>query len=124
MTQTTTPFSRYQKLVGDARTLVTDETKDVGVRIQIGSATCENAAGARDVHDEMLKHIRASGRADIELHRTGCTGRCSREPIVGVFVPGQMPVKYEQVDRQRAHQIFTQHVLGRRSGARANARQR
>ena len=49
--------------------------------------------------DEFRKHIAASGRNDIVLHQTGCTGRCSREPIVGVIVPGQMPVKYERVDR-------------------------
>ena len=60
--------------------------------------------------DEFRKHIAASGRDDIVLHQTGCTGRCSREPIVGVFVPGQMPVKYERVDRELVHEIFTQHV--------------
>ena len=65
--------------------------------------------------DEFRKHIAASGRSDIVLHQTGCTGRCSREPIVGVMVPGQMPVKYERVDRQLVHEIFTQHVLGRAS---------
>ncbi len=68
--------------------------------IQVGSATCEHAAGSDDVFDEFRKHIAASGREDIVLRQTGCTGRCSREPIVGVFVPGQMPVKYERVDRE------------------------
>ncbi|MDY0062441.1 MAG: NADH-quinone oxidoreductase subunit NuoF [Myxococcota bacterium] len=82
------------------------------VRIQVGSATCENAAGAEAVLDEFLKHIRATGRTDIRIHRVGCTGRCSREPIVGVLRPGELPVKYEQVDRDRAHRIFTEHLLG------------
>jgi len=80
------------------------------IRIQVGSATCENAAGSNDVLDEFRKHIAASGRNDIILHQTGCTGRCSREPIVGVMLPGQMPVKYERVDRQLVHAIFTSHV--------------
>jgi NADH:ubiquinone oxidoreductase subunit F (NADH-binding)/(2Fe-2S) ferredoxin/NAD-dependent dihydropyrimidine dehydrogenase PreA subunit len=79
--------------------------------IQIGSATCENAAGATDVWDEFRKHVAASGRDDILLRQTGCTGRCSREPIVGVFMPGKMPVKYQQVDRPLVHEIFTRHVL-------------
>jgi len=79
--------------------------------IQVGSATCENAAGAMDVLDEFQKHIQASGREDIVLHRTGCTGRCSKEPIVGVQVPGLMPVKYERVNRDLVHKIFTQHIL-------------
>jgi NADH:ubiquinone oxidoreductase subunit F (NADH-binding)/(2Fe-2S) ferredoxin len=80
------------------------------IRIQVGSATCENAAGSNDVLDEFRKHIAASGRNDIILHQTGCTGRCSREPIVGVMMPGRMPVKYECVDRQLVHAIFTSHV--------------
>jgi (2Fe-2S) ferredoxin len=85
---------------------------DSPIRIQVGSATCEQAAGADDVLTEFRKHLVASGRTDILLHRTGCTGRCSREPIVGVMVPGQMPVKYERVDRTAVHEIFTNHILG------------
>jgi NADH:ubiquinone oxidoreductase subunit F (NADH-binding)/(2Fe-2S) ferredoxin/NAD-dependent dihydropyrimidine dehydrogenase PreA subunit len=84
------------------------------IRIQIGSATCEQAAGADETFDEFRKHVEASGRTDILLHRTGCTGCCSREPIVGVRVPGQMPIKYERVDRNLVHDIFTSHVLGGR----------
>ncbi|MBN2293959.1 MAG: 4Fe-4S binding protein [Pirellulales bacterium] len=81
------------------------------VVIQVGSATCENAAGSREVRSEFQKHIAASGRDDIILRQTGCTGRCSREPIVSVFKPGQVPIKYELVNRELVHEIFTQHVL-------------
>jgi len=81
------------------------------IQIQIGSATCEQAAGSLDVLDEFRKHIAASGRTDIVLRQTGCTGRCSREPIVGVFVPGELPVKYERVDRALVHRIFTSHIM-------------
>jgi len=79
--------------------------------IQIGSATCEHAAGSLDVLDEFRKHIKASGRNDIVLRQTGCTGRCSREPIVGILAPEQMPVKYERVNRELVHEIFTTHVM-------------
>jgi NADH:ubiquinone oxidoreductase subunit F (NADH-binding)/(2Fe-2S) ferredoxin/NAD-dependent dihydropyrimidine dehydrogenase PreA subunit len=82
-----------------------------GIRIQVGSATCEQAAGASDVLDEFRKHVAASGRSDILLHQTGCTGRCSREPIVGIMAPGQLPVKYERVNREMVHDIFTRHVM-------------
>jgi NADH:ubiquinone oxidoreductase subunit F (NADH-binding)/(2Fe-2S) ferredoxin len=81
------------------------------IRIQVGSATCEHAAGSNEVLDEFRKHIAASGRDDIIIHQTGCTGRCSREPIVGIMIPGQMPVKYQQVDRNLVHRIFTEHIL-------------
>ncbi|HLP31577.1 MAG TPA: (2Fe-2S) ferredoxin domain-containing protein, partial [Geothrix sp.] len=82
--------------------------RDLGHRIliQVGSATCEHAAGSQAVADEFARHIRASGRKDIVIHRTGCTGRCSREPIVGVQVAGQLPVKYDRVNRDLVHRIF------------------
>ncbi|HOW43887.1 MAG TPA: NADH-quinone oxidoreductase subunit NuoF [Candidatus Aminicenantes bacterium] len=79
--------------------------------IQVGSATCENAAGAREIREEFRKHIASSGRADIVLHDVGCTGRCSLEPIVGILRPGERPVKYQQVSREGVHRIFTDHVL-------------
>ncbi len=79
--------------------------------IQVGSATCENAAGAQEVRAEFEKLVQASGREDILIRQTGCTGRCSREPIVGVYVPGKSPFKYEQVTVPKVQEIFQQHVL-------------
>jgi len=103
---------QFEALAARAEETVRQRAAGDRIRIQVGSATCEHAAGSREVLDEFRKHLAASGRGDIILHQTGCTGRCSREPIVGVFVPGQMPVKYERVDRQLVHEIFTAHILG------------
>jgi NADH:ubiquinone oxidoreductase subunit F (NADH-binding)/(2Fe-2S) ferredoxin/Pyruvate/2-oxoacid:ferredoxin oxidoreductase delta subunit len=86
--------------------------KDVHCIIHIGSATCENAAGADAVRNEFTKLILASGRQDILIKQTGCTGRCAREPIVGVFVKGQMPFKYERVTAAKVQKIFQEHVIG------------
>ncbi len=105
-------LERYEELVKAAKARLAESLPDNQIRIQVGSATCENAAGAQEVWQEFEKSIRTSGRKDIVLHQTGCTGRCSREPIVGVFVPGKMPVKYQKVDRDMAHEIFARHVLG------------
>lgn len=82
------------------------------IRIRVGSATCEHAAGSQVVYEEFKKHIASSGRQDIILEKTGCTGRCSCEPIVGVFVPGKLPVKYQLVKRDIVHKIFMEHVIG------------
>ena len=101
---------QFETLAQKAADTLRQRATDDQIRIQVGSATCENAAGSNEVLDEFRKHIAASGRDDIVLHQTGCTGRCSREPIVGVFAPGQMPVKYERVDRELVHAIFTQHI--------------
>ncbi|MBN2472962.1 MAG: NADH-quinone oxidoreductase subunit NuoF [Pirellulales bacterium] len=107
-----TVWEAFESLAAKARRSLHERDSGQQIRVQVGSATCEHAAGAGDVLDEFRKHIVASGRSDIALRRTGCTGRCSREPIVGVMVPGQIPVKYEHVDRAAVHKIFTGHVLG------------
>ena len=100
-------FERLKKRAG----AVLAESGDAArIQIQIGSATCEHAAGSLEALDEFEKHIQASGREDIIIHKTGCTGRCSKEPIVGITVPGKMPVKYERVDRALVHKIFSSHI--------------
>ena len=80
--------------------------------IQVGAATCEKTAGSDEVKKEFEKLIQASGRDDIVLKQTGCTGRCAREPVVGVFKPGGMPVKYESVTQAKVQTIFQSHVQG------------
>jgi len=101
---------RYKELAASAEQIRREKFENAPILIQVGSATCEHAAGSREVLDEFRKHVAASGRDDIILHQTGCTGRCSREPIVGIFMPGQLPIKYERVDRELVHQIFTGHI--------------
>ena len=105
-------LENYKKLSARAEEALHWAQQAEKIRIQVGSATCENAAGAEEVLAEFRKHIAASGRDDILLRRTACTGRCSCEPIVGVMIPGKTAAKYEKVDRELVHRIFTQHVLG------------
>jgi NADH:ubiquinone oxidoreductase subunit F (NADH-binding)/(2Fe-2S) ferredoxin/NAD-dependent dihydropyrimidine dehydrogenase PreA subunit len=103
-------FDQLEALSAKAEEALQGRTKGGQIVIQVGSATCEHAAGSNEVLDEFRKHLAAAQRDDIILRQTGCTGRCSREPIVGVLVPGQMPVKYERVTRQVVHDIFTSHI--------------
>ena len=103
---------RYQKIKNSAVETKTQREQDIHCIIRVGSATCENAAGAGAVRAEFAKLIRASGRKDIIIKQTGCTGRCAREPIVGILVKGQIPFKYEKVTPEKVQQIFHEHVLG------------
>ena len=103
---------RYRKLAEEAAGRERLANGEEMIRIQVGSATCEHAAGSLEVADEFEKHIAATGRRDIRIHRTGCTGRCSREPIIGVLIPGRPPVKYERVNRELVHRIFVDHIQG------------
>ena len=82
-------WDRFEKLSARAADALGGRDVKGRILIQVGSATCEHAAGSNDVLDEFRKHIAASQRSDIVLHQTGCTGRCSREPIVGVMVPAR-----------------------------------
>ena len=105
-----TILKNYEKLVAQAKEVSGDESRKTLTRIQIGSATCENAAGAETVAEEFQHHIEASGRDDILIERRGCTGNCGDEPVVGVFIPGKPPINYGNVDRDAVHEIFTHHV--------------
>ncbi|WP_005033808.1 NADH-ubiquinone oxidoreductase-F iron-sulfur binding region domain-containing protein [Holophaga foetida] len=100
----------FEALTDRTRTRLAERGDAQKTIIQIGSATCEHAAGSQDVLEEFTKHIQASGRDDVIVHKTGCTGRCSKEPIVGISIPGRPPVKYERVNREIVHKIFTQHI--------------
>ncbi len=106
-----TAMTNYRALLDRARAVLKERREDEKIRIQVGSATCENAAGAKDVMAEFHKHIEASGRDDLMLRQTGCTGRCSREPIVNILAPGQSPVKYQRVTPELVHDIFTHHIM-------------
>jgi NADH:ubiquinone oxidoreductase subunit F (NADH-binding)/(2Fe-2S) ferredoxin/NAD-dependent dihydropyrimidine dehydrogenase PreA subunit len=101
---------RYQELFDEANRQLEQENLAGKTVIQVGSATCENAAGARGVLKEFTKYVEASRRGDVAVHQVGCTGRCSCEPIVNVIEPGKFPVKYQRVDQEMVHRIFTQHI--------------
>lgn len=106
-------LQNYENLKRELDPASTDAEKHGHIVIQVGSATCEKAAGADEVRREFNKLISASGRNDIVVKQTGCTGRCAQEPIVGVFIPGQMAVKYQQVDPEKVPEIFQKHILGK-----------
>jgi NADH:ubiquinone oxidoreductase subunit F (NADH-binding)/(2Fe-2S) ferredoxin/NAD-dependent dihydropyrimidine dehydrogenase PreA subunit len=110
MTDTVTPsFLALRQRAADTLALRGHGGKIV---VQVGSATCEHAAGSLEVAEEFARQIKSSGRGDVVIHRTGCTGRCSREPIVGIHVPGQRPVTYERVNREGVHTLFGSHIQG------------
>ncbi len=89
----------------------TDASRTGNIIIQVGSATCEKAAGSDFIREEFNKLIRATGRTDIVIKQTGCTGRCSQEPIVSIFIPHQIPVKYCKVTTEKVHEIFNEHIV-------------
>ena len=78
-------------------------------RVYVGMATCEIAAGSKDVMEVFQKAV-SRGLTDVYLSQKGCAGRCNLEPTVEVIEAGKSPVKYGRVDRERAQQIIDRHL--------------
>lgn len=78
--------------------------------ILVGSATCENAAGATKVYEEFKKMIGTS--SNIYLGIVGCTGRCSMEPIVQIVKNKELSVKYAKVKQEDVKTIIERHIGG------------
>jgi NADP-reducing hydrogenase subunit HndB len=81
------------------------------IRITVGSATCENAAGAPDVFKKVEELIKRHGVKDVTLSRVGCTGRCDMEPVVTIFSQRTTPVKYITMTPEKVEKVFDSHVL-------------
>ncbi len=80
------------------------------VRIYVGSATCENAAGAADVMAVFEGYLKDNPKAEAYLSKKGCSGRCNLEPTVEIVEDGKRITQYVQIDAQKARQIIEKHL--------------
>ncbi|MDD4294078.1 MAG: NADH-quinone oxidoreductase subunit NuoF [Candidatus Omnitrophica bacterium] len=80
-----------------------------GKRVSVGMATCEIAAGSKEVYD-VFKEAMSGGLANVYLSQKGCVGRCNLEPTVEVIEEGKIPVKYGRVTPQKAKDIIERHI--------------
>lgn len=80
-------------------------------RVYVGMATCEIAAGSKDVM-EVFKTALSNGKINIFLSQKGCAGRCNLEPTVEIIEEGKIPVKYCRVDPVKAKEIIEKHIIG------------
>jgi NADP-reducing hydrogenase subunit HndB len=87
---------------------------DYGVKIIVHMGTCGIASGARTILDVFMNAINEKGLDDVILTTSGCAGLCSQEPMATVEVKGSAPVKYVNLDKDRAGRIFEEHVINRK----------
>jgi len=78
-------------------------------RVYVGMATCEIAAGSKEVMDIFRQAI-ANGLTDVYLSQKGCAGRCNLEPTVEVVEEGKIPIKYGRVTPEKARDIVERHL--------------
>lgn len=93
-----------------SQTVLRDGAGRAKVTVHMG--TCGIAAGARKIMSAMLASIDEHKVDDVILTTSGCAGLCSKEPMMTVELKDQAPVKYVDLDEEKARRIFADHVLG------------
>lgn len=83
------------------------------IEILVGMATCGIAAGARETMNALVSGIAERGIRSVRIIPVGCAGFCRHEPIVQVNVPGEAPVAYGNVTKERAAEIIESHVINK-----------
>ncbi len=105
------PMEQLLELRSQAEQRLQRQKFSATTRITVGSATCENAAGANEVFKQLDELIRQKELKGVVLSRVGCTGRCDMEPVVTVFDRNHpTPVKYITVNAEKANQIVESHL--------------
>ena len=61
--------------------------------------------------NRFLEKIEEAGVTDIILTSSGCAGLCNHEPMITVEVKESAPVKYVELDPDKASKIFDEHVM-------------
>ncbi len=76
----------------------------------VGSATCENAAGAIEVMNKFTKFINENNLENkVILKKTGCTGFCADEPIVQIVDSGNKTI-YKRITSEKVKDIVEKHL--------------
>jgi NADP-reducing hydrogenase subunit HndB len=81
-------------------------------KITVHMGTCGIAAGARAVMSALLAELEKAKIDDVILTNSGCAGLCSREPMMTVELKGEAPVKYVDMNPEKALRALSEHVLG------------
>lgn len=79
-------------------------------RVYIGMATCEIAAGSKEVMDVFVSAVKDGGLKNVYISQKGCAGRCNLEPTVEVVEADEIPVKYGKVTPEIARKIVEEHL--------------
>jgi len=86
------------------------ENSDNIVQIKVAMATCGIAAGAKEIMTFIIDELEFQG-IDAIVTQTGCMGFCYAEPTIEVIIPGQAPVVYGFVTKDKAREIITEHIM-------------
>lgn len=81
------------------------------VRVMVHMGTCGIAAGARPVMNAFIEEVEKAKVNDVIVTISSCAGLCSREPMVTIELQNTPPVKYVDLNPEKARLIFNKHVI-------------
>ncbi len=79
------------------------------IQVKVAMATCGIASGAKEIMDFFLEEL-DKRNIDAVVTQTGCMGFCYAEPTVEVTLPGNEPVVFGYVDKDRADKIIEYYM--------------
>jgi len=79
------------------------------VQVRVAMATCGIASGAKPVMEFFVEELEKRGIGAV-VTQTGCMGYCYAEPTVEIHLPGQDPVVFGYVDRNKADEIIEKYI--------------
>lgn len=100
-----------QALRQRAKAALASRDQQAEARVLVAMGTCGIAAGARDVMTALLDELASRGLEHVSVQQTGCKGMCNREPVVEVFMPGQVSVTYGDVTPQIMRRIVAEQIV-------------
>ncbi len=80
------------------------------VQIRVAMATCGIAAGARTVMNAIVDRVEKD-KLPVIVAQGGCMGYCYAEPTIEVRRPGEEPVVFGYVNKDKAMEIIDKYVL-------------
>lgn len=89
-------------------------SKEDGMRIVVGMATCGIAAGARPVMNAFIEELHKRSISNVQVVQTGCIGMCKLEPIVEVYMPDKEKVTYVNMTPEKAVKVVAEHIVNDR----------
>ena len=104
-----TPLEQITKRRAEAVNNIISKGYLSKMRVFVGMATCEIAAGSKEVMQVFDAAIK-NGLTNVFLSQKGCAGRCNFEPTVEVIEEGKIPVKYGRVTPEMAKEIVERHL--------------
>lgn len=86
------------------------ENPDSLIQIKVAMATCGIASGAKNIMEYFVEELPLRDIPAI-VTQTGCMGYCYAEPTVEVKMPGQDPIVFGYVNREKAKEIIERYIL-------------